>query len=147
MEYPSPKEKPPAKAKGKKKKEDEPKKKPAAKNKKASKDAKHETTGTKAKRLIDYFFEEYKKKRGARYRVVGQRDMNIFKTLLQADDEHTIKRAIDKFLSLNGDAYLAENGYSVVALKSRYQGLVEGLDRESKRAPITGARKRVRGTE
>ncbi len=73
--------------------------------------------------------------------------MNIFKTLLQADDEHTIKRAIDIFLSLNGDQFLRENGYSVVAFKSRYQGIVEGFDRQSQTTPGPSKRERIKGTE
>lgn len=122
------------------------KKKPA-KKKSASRDAEHEKPGTVAKRLVDFFFETYLKKRGARYRVVGQRDMNIFKTLLQVDGEAIIRAAIVKFLSLNGDSYLQQNGYSVVAFKSRYQGLVQEVEREGGRAPISGGGERLRGTK
>lgn len=120
----------------------EPKKK-KGKKKKASEDAKRESAGTVAKRLVDYFHDTYKEKRGTKYRTVGARDMNIMKMLLQADNEETIKRAIDIFLSLNGDKYLTETGYSVPSFKSRFQGIIESLDRMGDRAPLGSKAERL----
>lgn len=149
-----PKTPPPKKATSKKKKASAPKKdepvapkKKAATKKNVSLDAEHEKVGTVAKRLVDFFYETYLEKRGARYRVVGQRDMNIFKTLLQVDGEAVIRAAIINFLSLNGDSYLQQNGYSVVAFKSRYQGLVGEIEKTGARAPLAGGAERLKGTE
>lgn len=125
------------------------KKKPSPKKKKpASKDAKHETAGTKAKRLLDYFYDEYLKKKGTKYRGAWDRDMNILKMLIGQDDESTIKRAIDVFLSLNGDRFLQENGYSIPAFKSRFQGILLTLadKAKDKRAPVSKP-ERLKGTE
>ncbi len=115
-----------------------------SKKKKASEDAKKETTGTVANRLVQYFHDTYKEKRGTKYRVVGARDMAIFKKLLQADSEEKIKAAIDKFFLLNGDRYLTEQGYSVPAFKTRFQYLIEKVDSDGARAPVGSKAERLK---
>jgi hypothetical protein len=80
--------------------------------------------GTKAKELLDYFFNEHLKKRKLKYLVHGAKDIQLLKTLLKDLTVDNIKDMINRFLD-STDPFISKAGYTIGVFYSQRNKLQE----------------------
>lgn len=104
--------------------------KDAARPRPQEKKSKRKDADARIRELIDHFSQCHESLFNAKYSVSGERDGQIFKTLLKDHSAETIKTCIDLFFK-DDDEWLLGAEYSIPIFKSRFNRYLQRLTRST----------------